>query len=504
MSDQQEHPRADDAAEDQRETRLRKLDEVWEGRQSYPNTFRRTHLARALQDQHREDDREHFAGNAVTVSVAGRIMGCRDMGKITFADLHDMSDKIQLYVKKNVIGDDGYQRFGLIDLGDIVGATGTLTRTRTGELSVEVNDFQVLNKALRPLPEKFHGLTDTELRYRQRYVDLMVNRDVRDVFVTRARVIRHIRDFMDAHGYLEVETPMMQPIPGGAIAKPFVTHHNALSMDMYLRVAPELYLKRLVVGGLERVYEINRNFRNEGVSTQHNPEFTMLEFYCAYADYSDFMQLTEDMFENFIDKLLDGPTIAYQDLEIDLRPPYEKISLEDAVRKFNADLQNADLRDRETLERHLRRLDGKIESGWGEGKLLFEIFEKTVERNLEQPTFITHYPVEVSPLSRISDDDPWVTDRFEFFVGGIEIANGFSELNDSVDQARRFREQLEQRERGDDEAMHFDDDYIRALEYGLPPTAGEGIGIDRLVMLLTDSASIRDVVLFPHMKFSSR
>ena len=357
---------------------------------------------------------------------------------------------------------------------------------------------------MHPFPEKFHGLSDQELRYRQRYLDLIINEDVRETFRARSAIIQCIRSFMDNHEFLEVETPMMHSIPGGAIAKPFVTHHNVLSLDMYLRIAPELFLKRLVVGGFDRVYEINRNFRNEGVSTQHNPEFTMLEFYQAYADYHDFMDLTEEMFVELTSKVCNSSIVQYGDYEIDLKPPFKRISLHDAVLEHNQSLSREDLDNVETLSKHFTKLGGEVSKTWGLGKLLFEIFEKTVEDQLIAPTFITEYPVEVSPLSRVSDSDPKIADRFEFFVGGMEIANGFSELNDPEDQADRFRNQLVQRESGDEEAMHFDEDYIRALEYGLPPAAGEGIGIDRLAMLLTNQDSIRDVILFPYLKPLSR
>ncbi len=489
-----------ESIEDQHQARKEKLKSTWKGRQAYPNDFRREMFVEQIHAMHGGSGADQLREAGEKTRVAGRVMASRKMGKVTFADLRDSTGKIQLFVRSNTIGTTEYERFAAVDIGDIVGAKGKIFRTRTGELSIEVHEFELLSKSLWPYPEKFHGLKHRETRYRQRYLDLIMNEEVRKVFLLRAALIHHIRTFMNNRQYLEVETPMMHTVPGGAIARPFVTHHNALSLDMFLRIAPELYLKRLVVGGLERVYEINRNFRNEGVSTQHNPEFTMMEFYEAYADYLDFMKLTEELFLSICDELLKSSIVNFLGHTIDLKPPFRKITLEDSVRQFNPDLSEADLRDLEQLKPYLLKLGGEVNPIWGAGKLLFEIFERTVEHRLIEPTFITQYPVEVSPLSRINDNDQWITDRFEFFVGGIEIANGFSELNDPEDQANRFRSQLQQREHGDDEAMVFDDDYIRALEYGLPPTAGEGIGIDRLIMLLTDSSSIRDVVLFPHMK----
>jgi len=395
-----------------------------------------------------------------------------------------------------------FQAFKHWDVGDIVGASGRIVRTQKGELSIKATELRLLSKSLRPLPEKFHGLTDTESRYRQRYVDLIMNEDSRDVFRTRSKIITFIRAFMEGpcRDFLEVETPMMHPIPGGATARPFVTHHNALDLQMYLRVAPELYLKRLVVGGLGRVYEINRNFRNEGVSTRHNPEFTMLEFYWAFADYNDLMKLTEAMLGEMAVAVTGGGTVDHQGTEINFEGPYERLSVEDAVRRYNPKLADADLWNADFLRSACDALQIHTQKNWGPGKLLIEIFEATVEEKLVQPTFITQYPTEVSPLSRRNDENPEVTDRFELFICGREIANGFSELNDPEDQAERFRAQVAEKDAGDLEAMHYDEDYIRALEYGMPPTAGEGIGIDRLVMLFTDSPSIRDVLLFPYMR----
>ncbi len=485
---------------EQSKLRREKLAELRQTDLAYPNDFTPDAQAGELQQQFQDYSSEDLHNEEVVVSIAGRLMSRRRMGKVTFADFRDASGKIQLFIRKNALPENEYSQFQSYDIGDIVGVHGTVFRTRTGELSILVDSIRLLTKALQPFPEKFHGLTDQELRYRQRYLDLIINQDVKETFQTRSTIIRCIRAFMDEHQFLEVETPMMHSIPGGAIARPFITHHNALSLDMYLRVAPELFLKRLVVGGLERVYEINRNFRNEGISTQHNPEFTMLEFYQAYADYKDFMNFTELMFERLIDEVPIPSTINFGEHEIDIRPPYRRLSLHDAVLSHNTKLKREDLDQIDRLRSHLEQVGGPISNQWGGGKLLFEIFERTVEDQLIEPTFITHYPLEVSPLSRVSDSDPTITDRFEFFVGGMEIANGFSELNDPEDQAERFMHQIAQRQSGDDEAMHYDDDYIRALEFGLPPSAGEGIGIDRLVMLLTDRPSIRDVILFPYMK----
>ena len=485
---------------EQSKLRREKLSELRQSNLAYPNDFRPDAQAGELQQRFQDYSSEDLQNEKVVVNIAGRLMSRRRMGKVTFADFRDASGKIQLFVRKNALSEDDYSQFQSYDIGDIVGVHGTVFRTRTGELSISVDSIRLLTKTLQPFPEKFHGLTDQELRYRQRYLDLIINQDVKETFQTRSAIIRCIRAFMDEHQFLEVETPMMHSIPGGAIARPFITHHNALSLDMYLRVAPELFLKRLVVGGLERVYEINRNFRNEGVSTQHNPEFTMLEFYQAYADYNDFMKFTEQMFERLIEEIPIPPTINFGEHEIDIRPPYRRLSLHDAVLLHNTALKREDLDQIDCLRSYLEQVGGPVSAQWRAGKLLFEIFERTVEDQLIKPTFITHYPLEVSPLSRVSDSEPMITDRFEFFVGGMEIANGFSELNDPEDQAERFMHQIAQRQSGDDEAMHYDDDYIRALEFGLPPSAGEGIGIDRLVMLLTNRPSIRDVILFPYMK----
>jgi len=412
-----------------------------------------------------------------------------------------MFGQIQLYVRRDDLPDgiynDGFKKW---DIGDIIGATGTLMKTNKGELSIHVNSIELLTKSLRPLPEKYHGLTDQELRYRQRYVDLIMNEKTRNTFKIRSKIIDFIRSYLKSENYIEVETPMMHVIPGGATARPFITHHNSLDMELFLRIAPELYLKRLVVGGIEKVFEINRSFRNEGLSPRHNPEFTMLEFYQAYSDYEDLMNLTENMMRELTLNLFNTHEVTYQEQVYDLGKPFERLSLFESILKYNKTISDEDLRSLEKIRSIAKELDVFIEDSYGLGKIQVEIFEKTVESKLLSPTFITQFPTEVSPLARKNNDDPFVTDRFEFFIAGREIANGFSELNDPEDQAERFRKQVEDKEAGDDEAMHFDDDYIKALEYGMPPTAGEGIGIDRLVMFLTDSASIRDVILFPHLR----
>lgn len=480
--------------------RREKLKKLREEKIAFPNDFRRNVMAGELQAEYADKPREWFEENTIRVAVAGRMMAKRVMGKASFAGLQDMSGRIQLYVTRDELPEGVYPDFKTWDVGDILGAEGALFKTKKEELSVRVDSLRLLTKSVRPLPEKFHGLTDTEQRYRQRYVDLIMNEPVREVFKIRTHVINFMRDYLNKEHFLEVETPMMQAIPGGATAKPFTTFHNALDMELYLRIAPELYLKRLVVGGFERVYEINRNFRNEGLSTRHNPEFTMIEFYEAYATYQDLMDRTEDMLRKLTQTVLGKTVITYQGEEYDFGKPFDRMTIKESILRFSDDISEAELDDMEKAKVVAGRLKIPLKDSYGLGKVQIEIFEKTVEHRLMNPTFITAYPAEVSPLARRNDDDPFVTDRFEFFVGGREIANGFSELNDYEDQAERFMAQVEEKDAGDEEAMHFDADYIRALEHGMPPTAGEGIGIDRLVMLLTDSPSIRDVLLFPHMR----
>ncbi len=467
---------------------------------AFPSDFRRNVVAGELHAEYGDKDNDFLEATPIRVKVAGRMMAKRVMGKVSFLQLLDMSGRIQLFLQKDLLPEGVYDECKTWDVGDIIGAEGTLFKTKTGELSVRVEDVRLLTKSLRPLPEKFHGLADTEARYRQRYLDLIMNEVARKIFTTRTKIINYMRNFLNERGFLEVETPMMQMIPGGATARPFMTYHNALDMQLFLRIAPELYLKRLVVGGFEKVYEINRNFRNEGLSTRHNPEFTMLEFYEAYADYQDLMNLTEMMLRGLAQEVLGTTTISYQGEQYDFGKPFQRMTVRESILHFNPQLSAADMDNLEAARRAAGVLGIPVKESYGLGKIQIEIFEKTVEQNLKDPTFITAYPTEVSPLARRNDADPFVTDRFEFFVGGREIANGFSELNDAEDQAERFRKQVQEKEAGDEEAMHFDEDYICALEHGMPPTAGEGIGIDRLVMLFTDSPSIRDVLLFPHMR----
>jgi lysyl-tRNA synthetase class 2 len=467
---------------------------------AYPADFRRSSVASELHAHYGDKPSDFFDQQPIRVRVAGRMMSRRIMGKASFCHLQDYSGRIQLYLTRDGLPDGLYEHFKHFDIGDILGAEGVLFKTKTGELSVKVDEIRLLAKALRPLPEKYHGLTDQEARYRQRYLDLIMNEVTRRTFRIRSKIIQEIRQFLIERDFLEVETPMMQVLPGGAAARPFVTYHHALDMQLFLRIAPELYLKRLVVGGFEKVFEINRNFRNEGLSTQHNPEFTMLEFYQAYAEYQDLMDLTELMLRELAEKVSGTATICYQGREIDFGKPFKRFTLFESLIHFNPGLAAENVDNLESARQVAEKLDIPILPDFGLGKIQTEIFEKTVEPKLLDPTFITQYPVEVSPLARRNDQNPFVTDRFELFIAGREIANGFTELNDPEEQAERFRAQLKARALGDEEAMHFDEDYIIALEHGMPPTAGEGIGIDRLVMLFTDSPSIRDVLLFPHLR----
>ena len=480
-----------------------KLDDiVASGKKPYPNTFKRTDYAQDLQVAFEGISKQEIAdndakGNKTQVNVAGRVM----LNRGAFIVIQDMTGRIQLYVARKELDEQTLADIKSLDLGDIVGVSGYIGRSGKGDLYVHIEEIELLTKALRPMPNKFHGLADVEARYRNRHLDLMTNETTRDTFMMRSQVISGIRKFMLNERFMEVETPMMHPIPGGAVARPFVTHHNALDMPLYLRIAPELYLKRLVVGGFEKVFEINRSFRNEGVSTRHNPEFTMIEFYQAYADYHDLMDLTERLFNELAIDILGTTEITYQEEAISLKAPFERLSMSDAIAKYAENFDMSRINDREYLAEYVSKtLKQQVKDVFGVGKLQTIIFEETAEHQLRQPTFITEYPAETSPLARRNDDNPEITDRFELFVGGRELANGFSELNDPADQAERFLGQVAEKDAGDDEAMHFDAEYIEALSYGLPPTAGEGIGIDRLVMLLTDSASIRDVILFPHMR----
>jgi len=482
------------------EERRAKLKALREQGFAYPNDFRREHLAADLQSRYSALDIAALEASPVSAKVAGRIMLKRVMGKASFATIRDASGAIQIFVSDSDTGQDAHAAFKHYDIGDIVGVEGELFRTRTGVLTVKARTLHLLAKALRPLPEKYHGLTDSELRYRQRYVDLIVNEDTRRIFLTRSHIVHAIREFLLGEHYLEVETPMMQPIPGGAAARPFSTHHNALDLDLFLRIAPELYLKRLVVGGLEKVFEINRSFRNEGISTKHNPEFTMLEFYAAYTDYEYMMAVIPRMLLHAAQAALGAPRFAYQGNEIDLSRPYERLTITQAIKKYQPSVTDQLLNDRAALIARLTQLGVAYRPADGIGGLQLTLFENTVEEKLVQPTFIVDYPTEVSPLARRSARNPDITERFELYIAGREIANGFSELNDPEDQAERFARQAKQKEAGDAEAMHYDADFIRALEYGMPPASGAGIGIDRLVMLFTDSPSIRDVILFPLLR----
>jgi lysyl-tRNA synthetase class 2 len=480
--------------------RREKLKELRKQGNPFKNHFRPKDFAQEIIKQYDGLDKDSLEEKNIEVTIAGRIMLKRVMGKASFAHIQDTTGKIQIYVARDDLPEGVYnEQFKKWDIGDIVGLTGSLFKTKVGELSIKVSSIELITKSLRPLPEKFHGLADQEIRYRQRYVDLIVNKKSRETFVLRSKIISYIRNFFTDNCFLEVETPMMHVIPGGASARPFVTHHNALDMDLYLRIAPELYLKRLIVGGIDRVFEINRNFRNEGLSTRHNPEFTMIEFYQAYANYDDLMNLTEKLLVGIAKEVIGSEEISYQGVHFDFSKKFDRLTVEEAILKYNSDISLEDI-NQSNISNTLKKLKITAKESWGYGKSLIEIFEATTEEKLIQPTFITRYPTEVSPLARKNDDDPEITDRFELFIGGREIANGFSELNDAEDQSDRFKKQVKDKDSGDDEAMHYDADYIRALEYGMPPTAGEGIGIDRLVMLFTDAPSIRDVLLFPHMR----
>ncbi|MDD2668341.1 lysine--tRNA ligase [Zoogloea sp.] len=497
MSDQNSSPALDEnklIAE-----RRQKLAEWRASGKAFPNDFSRENTAGKLDEVYGEKTVEELEALPVEVKVAGRIMLKRVMGKASFVTIQDLSGRIQLYVTRDALGEEGYADFKRWDIGDIVGTIGTLFRTKTGELSIKSSELRLLTKSLRPLPDKFHGLADVETKYRQRYVDLIMSEESRLTFLSRSRLIQSIRNYMTGHGFLEVETPMMHPIPGGASAKPFVTHHNALDMQQFLRIAPELYLKRLVVGGFEKVFEVNRNFRNEGLSPRHNPEFTMMEFYEAYANYRTLMDFTEGLLRHAAREALGTEVFQYQGRELDLSRPFHRLTIVEAIRKHHPGFNDAQLADADWLKQKIKDFGEKVKPG-GLGSLQLQLFEACAEAETWEPTFIIDYPVEVSPLARASDDNPEITERFELFIVGREIANGFSELNDPEDQAARFQAQASAKDAGDEEAMFYDADYIRALEYGLPPTGGCGIGIDRLVMLLTDSPAIRDVILFPQMR----
>src|SRR5688572_23009037 len=487
----------------QRRANLAKLTEL--GVNSYPHRFDRTTTISDLVRAHGDKAGPELEANRIDATISGRILGIRNFGKANFLVLSDGRSRIQVYIKKDSLSEHDFGLFRLLDFGDFVGVEGHLFRTRTNELTIWASRIEFLAKCHLPLPEKWHGLTDVEIRYRQRYLDLIVNPQAREVFQVRSKVLAAIREFLEARGYLEVETPVMQPIAGGAMARPFRTHHNTLDMDLFLRIAPELYLKRLVVGGVERVYEIARNFRNEGISTRHNPEFTMLEFYQAYSDYQDLMTLTEELIAFVANSAIDKDEVQYEGETISLRAPFARVSLRQAAasaaaNKLGQSVSESDLRDHEKVSDIAARLGVSVDPKFGPGKITTTLFETLVEESLVQPTFVYDFPTEVSPLSKQRPGDPETVERFELYIGKMEIANAFSELNDPVEQRKRFEQQLEERAKGDQEAHAMDEDYVRALEYGLPPTAGEGVGVDRLVMLLTDSRSIRDVILFPHMR----
>lgn len=494
----------------QLQERRSKLEELRSHGQAYPNDFHRDALSCDVIEACGDKDTETLEQEKREFTIAGRVMTRRIMGKAAFATLQDMGGKIQIYVTRDSLPEGQYQDlFKKLDLGDIIGVKGYAFKTKTGELTLHVSSLRLLVKALRPLPEKYKGLTDQEARCRQRYLDLIANEESRRTFQIRTKIISYIRRFMDEHRFMEVETPMMHVIPGGANAKPFITHHNALDMDMYLRIAPELFLKRLVVGGFERVYEINRNFRNEGIDVRHNPEFTMMEFYMAYHDYNDLIDFTEELYRGMALDVLGDTKVRYakegtEGIEIDFAKPFERLTMKEAIVKYGPGITMEDLEDEEKAKEWCKKLHIELNTGWVLGHFITALFEELVEEHLQQPTFITSYPAEISPLARRSDSDPAFTDRFEFFIAGREMGNGFSELNDPDDQAGRFRQQAEQKKHGDDEAMYYDEDYIVALEHGLPPTAGEGIGIDRTVMLFTNCHTIRDVILFPTLRMTNK
>ena len=467
---------------------------------AYPNDFSRENTAGKIVEDYGDKSGEELEATSVEVKVAGRIMLKRVMGKASFITISDLSGRIQLYVARDKVGEETYAAFKRWDTGDIVGAVGTLFRTKTNELTIQCSEIRLLSKSLRPLPEKFHGLTDQEQKYRMRYLDLIMNEQSRFTFAARSRMVQSIRNYMSSHGFLEVETPMMHPIPGGASARPFKTHHNALDMELFLRIAPELYLKKLVVGGFEKVFEMNRNFRNEGMSPRHNPEFTMMEFYEAYSEYRKLMDFTESLLRHAAREALGAEVFEYQGRTLDLSKPFDRLTMVQAIMKYRPQYTQEQLNDAEWLRQKLAAMKVELKPGTGLGALQLLMFEETAEADLWNPTFIIDYPAEVSPLARCSDNNSEITERFELFIVGREIANGFSELNDPEDQAERFMQQAKAKDAGDEEAMYYDADYIRALEYGLPPTGGCGIGIDRLVMLLTDSPNIRDVILFPQMR----
>lgn len=501
MSKQQQGAEQAPDLNNELQTRREKLAALRENGVAFPNDFRRENISGDLHAQYDDKTQEELEALNIEVAVGGRMMTRRIMGKASFVTLQDMGGRIQLYVARDDLPEGIYnEQFKKWDLGDILGARGKLFKTKTGELSIHCTELRLLTKALRPLPDKFHGLADQETRYRQRYLDLIANEESRKTFQIRSQVLSELRNFMVSKRFMEVETPMMQVIPGGASARPFITHHNALDIDMYLRIAPELYLKRLVVGGFERVFEINRNFRNEGVSPRHNPEFTMMELYMAYADYQDLIVLIEELFRTLTQNILGNTLVKYGEQEFDFGKPFVKMSMKEAICKYRPETKMTDLDDMDKAVAIAESLGIEVEKGWGLGRVQCEIFEETAESHLIQPTFITEYPAEVSPLARRNDENPFITDRFEFFIGGREIGNGFSELNDAEDQAERFAEQVRQKDEGDDEAMFYDEDYVTALEHGMPPTAGLGIGIDRMIMLFTDSHTIRDVILFPAMR----